>query len=348
MISKKDLLDFNLEIQNKTGYRKLFYSETSGSTGEPLVIYRNSDWDGATRAAQLRGYSWYDVNPWEKNGYFWGFSFDFKKMIKTNFLDLMLNRFRLFSYTEEEIKKFQDKMINATYLEGYSSMIYETAKRINTNSNSSNKYHFKLIKGTSEKIYDHYQDEIIKAFGLKMISEYGACETGIIAFECPAGSMHIAMENVIVEEEDGEIVVTNLVSDSFPIIRYRLGDMVKLDHEKKCECGMQHQIISEVLGRVGKLIYGKEEIYPSLTFYYIFKNMAIKYGVKLNYQAIQNEKGKLLINIEQDISPGINKKLIAECYNYFHDDIEISIQSNNLKRNYKEKFKDFISTIEEV
>lgn len=345
VVSKKDLLNYNSQIQNKEGYRKLFYSETSGSTGEPLVLYRNSEWDATTRAAQLRGYSWYKINPWEKNGYLWGLSFDFKRKIKIKFLDFMLNRYRLFSYNEDEIKKFQNKIKKAAYLEGYSSMIYEIAKKINENSTLSNEYRLKMIKGTSEKIFDHYQNDIKKAFGLKMISEYGSCETGIIAFECPFGSMHIAMENVIVEEDNGEIVVTNLVSDSFPIIRYKLGDIVKLDYEKKCECGMQHQIISEILGRVGKVIQGKKENYPSLTLYYIFKNMAIKHGITLNYQAIQNEKGKLLFNIEQDISPITHEKLMVECYTYFHNDMEIFIRSNNLKRNYKEKFKDFISNI---
>ena len=31
-----------------------------------------------------------------------------------------------------------------------------------------------MIKGTSEKIYDHYQEKVIKVFGRKIISEYGA------------------------------------------------------------------------------------------------------------------------------------------------------------------------------
>lgn len=346
IVTKKDLLDYNAYIQNKDGYRKLFYSETSGSTGESLVMYRDSNWDASTRAAQLRGYSWYGVQPWERNGYFWGFSFDPRMVAKTKLLDFMLNRFRLFSYTDAEIMKFQKKLRRASYLEGYSSMVYETAKRINANSTDSRRFRLKMVKGTSEKIYDHYQPEVEKAFGQKMVSEYGSCETGIIAFECPRGSMHISMENVIVEEVNGEAVITNLVSDSFPIIRYKIGDAIKLDLEKICECGMAHNIISEVMGRVGKLIYGENEDYPSLTLYYIFKNMAIKYGVELNYQAIQSHKGKLTINLEQDLSADENGKLLSECYNYFKDDIEITVNPASLTRSYEEKFKDFISHID--
>jgi phenylacetate-CoA ligase len=130
-ISKSDLLNNANQIQNIKGYRKLFLSETSGSTGQPLIFYRNSEWDSGTRAAQLRGYSWYDVNPWELNGYFWGYSFDSKKKMVTKLQDVLLNRFRLFSYDKEDVKEFANKLIKATYLEGYSSMIYEVAKVIN-------------------------------------------------------------------------------------------------------------------------------------------------------------------------------------------------------------------------
>lgn len=345
-ISKKDLIDNNNNIQNKDGYRKLFYSTTSGSTREPLAFYRNSNWDATTRAAQLRGYSWYGVKPWERNGYFWGFSFDIKKKIKTRFLDFLLNRFRLFSYNDNEITKFQKKLKKAVYIEGYSSMIYEVSKKINKISTWKSEK-LKMVKGTSEKIYESYQSEVKKAFGMKMVSEYGSCETGIIAFECKFGNMHVAMEDVIVEEENGEIIVTNLVSDSFPIIRYKLGDSVKVDFHKKCECGMEHQIISEVVGRVGKVLYGKAQSYPSLTLNYIFKNMVMKYGVFFNYQAVQNEKGKLTINLEQEITENVKEKLIFECSNYFHDDIDITIVGNNLKRNYDGKFQNFISTVEQ-
>jgi phenylacetate-CoA ligase len=154
-------------------------------------------------------------------------------------------------------------------------MIYELAKAINRKG--SDKYkNIKMVKGTSEKIFDSYQEEVRKAFGKKMISEYGAAETGIIAFECPKGKMHINMETVIVEEENNEVLVTNLISRSFPVIRYKLGDYIELDPGTRCDCGRVHPVIKEVLGRTGKVIYGKSGRYPSLTLYYVFKNLAIE------------------------------------------------------------------------
>lgn len=344
MIEKNELLKMSKFIQNDEGYRKLFYSETSGSTGEPLVFYRNSEWDAGHRAAQFRGYSWYGVNPWERNGYFWGYSFDSKRKAKTIILDRLVNRFRLFSYTESDIKDFCNKLKKADYLEGYSSMIYEVAKVIN--KYSLGPFNLKMVKGTSEKIFDSYQEESIKAFGKKIVSEYGAAETGIIAYECKYGNMHITMENVIVEEIDGEAIVTNLISESFPIIRYKLGDSISLDETTKCKCGMNHKIIKEVLGRVGKVIYGKENMYPSLTLYYIFKNLVLNHDLVLNYQATQHVPGELIIDIEQKLTPEEKNKIDYECRIYFSSDVAVTINESNFKRDFEGKQKDFISYID--
>jgi phenylacetate-CoA ligase len=237
-----------------------------------------------------RGYAWHDVRPWERNGYLWGYNFSFRRKLKVRILDELQNRFRLFSYDEKEIAEFLLKLEHASYLGGYSSMIYELAKAINRKGNDNYK-NIKKVKGTSEKIFESYQEEVRKAFGKKMISEYGAAETGIIAFECPKGKMHINMETVIVEEEKNEVLVTNLVSRSFPVIRYKLGDYVELDPGTGCDCGRVHPVVKEVLGRTGKVIYGKSGRYPSLTLYYVFKNLAIEKKLILNYVAIQREKG---------------------------------------------------------
>lgn len=342
-ITKANLLENNQLIQNKQGYRKLFFSLTSGSTGESLTFYRNSEWDASHRAAQLRGYSWYGVNPWERNGFFSGYKMN---KTKVKILDFLLNRFRLFSYNKKEIKEFSIKLKKAAYLEGYSSMIYEIAKVIN--QEKLGHFNLKMVKGTSEKIFDTYQGEAYKAFGNKIVSEYGAAETGIIAYECKYGNMHIVMENVIVEEENGEIIVTNLVSDSFPIIRYKLGDSVILD-DGVCPCGMNHKIIREVVGRVGKVIYGKEKKYPSLILNYIFKKMSSKYVPLLNFRGIQREKGVLEIYIDKKISKATERHLRDECRALFSSDMEIAIFQDSLKRekDFNKKFMYFISEIDD-
>lgn len=344
-ITTKDELIANIDqIQNMNYPEKLFFSETSGSSGKPLVFYRNKDWDAWHRASVYRGYSWYHVNPWERNGYFWGYNIALKHRFKTLLLDFLQNRFRIFSYNNDELESFISKLRNADYLEGYSSMIYEVAKFINA-KNLVGYDNIKMVKGTSEKILLKYQEEVFKAFGKKIISEYGAAEAGIIAFECPYGMMHINMETVIVEEEQNEILVTNLVSYSFPIIRYKLGDYIKLKKNVICQCGMQHDVIDDVLGRVGKVIVGKKECYPSLTLYYVFKNLAAEHNLILNYQAIQKQKGKIDLYIDNFVSLSNRKLIIYEFMKYFKSDLDLTIIDNTEFKTYNRKQVDFISEL---
>lgn len=342
LLEKNELKKYSKDIQIKKGFKKLFFSETSGSTGEPLVFYRNDEWDAGHRAAIYRGYSWYNVYPWERNGYLWGYNISKLKSLKVKLLDFLQNRTRIFSYSKKNIKKFAKTTLKMKYIEGYSSVIYEISKEINQKNLRVNK-NIKMIKGTSEKIYESYQIEVEKAFGKKMISEYGAAEAGIIAFECPYGNMHITMENIIVEEIDGEIVVTNLLSKSFPIIRYKLGDSIILNKNIKCKCGMNHYVIQDVLGRVGQKVVGFNEIYPSLTFYYIFKNLAVDCKIILNYQVEQRVKGELKFYIEQKLDKREKEKLEKEIKKYFGNDIKFTVEDEVDIKSRDKKQKDFIS-----
>ena len=345
VLTKEELKEFSKQHQIRDkSLGPYFKSETSGSTGIPLLFWRNSDWDASHRAAIFRGYSWYGVKPWEQNGYFWGFNFNYVNRIKTKVLDLLQNRFRVFSYSDHEIDRFVSKLKNANYIEGYSSMIYEVARIINKKGIKL-KNEIKLIKGTSETIFENYHEESLKAFGKKITSEYGAAEAGIIAFECPKGSMHISMENVIVEVLDYKILVTNLHSYSFPIIRYELGDYIKVNKQIKCKCGMNHHVIEDVIGRVGSVIKGIKNNYPSLVLYYVAKNLILNHNIKINYQAIQSIQGELLFQIEKILNKKDEKTLLNEFYKYFKDDVIVEIKTG-VKFNIEgKKRKDFISEL---
>lgn len=346
IIDKSDLLEHVSEIHTQYEFKKVFKATTSGSTGESLVFNREETADSFNRAVIFKGYSLYNVKPWEVNGYFWGFNFSFKEKLKTRVLDFLQHRFRIFSYEVSSFEKFVKKLKKAKYIHGYSSMLYQTAKLINER-NLEKPNQLKMVKGTSEKILESYQKEAKKAFGLKIISEYGATESGIIAFECPHGNMHLNMEGVIVEEVDGEILVTNLQMKSFPIIRYRLGDYIELaPKDETCACGKNHRILREVTGRVGANVFGKENIYPSLYFYYIFKNLVKTNNLKLNYQVVQNQKGFLIFKIEQIIDETEILLLQQEITKYFKEDMDIEILKGTKLLSTQGKFKSFISKLE--
>jgi phenylacetate-CoA ligase len=345
VLLKSNLILNNEEMISNFTFKKVFKCESSGTSGQVLTFVRDEEWDSFNRASIMRGYSWYGVNMWDFNIYFWGYNFKLIKKIKFRFSDFLMNRFRIFSFNSDNNWLLKIVLKKAKFIEGYSSMIFEMAKR--APQEGFDVPNLLMVKGTSEKIYEHYHDFSRKAFGLKIISEYGAAETGIIAFECTAGNMHINMEGVIVEvDKDGEIIVTNLLSKSFPVIRYKLGDVVVLDNsEKKCLCGMNHPIINEVTGRIGKMIYGKSFEYPSLVLYYIFKNIYFEFDIQISYQAHQNFKGEIDIWIEGVIDEKTKSIIFSESKKYFKEDMSINIFLNKNLRTEKGKLRDFVSNL---
>lgn len=342
ILTKEELLNFPDRVHSSKKFTKTFKAVTSGTSGMPLKFDREESADSFNRAAIKRGYSWYSVEPWELNGYFWGFSFNAVSRLKTKLLDSLQNRFRLFSYNKKGLEKFCEKLQKASYVHGYSSMIYQTAKLILENKLPRPK-RLKMVKGTSEKIYESYKSVIQEAFGQPIRSEYGATETGIIAFECPYGNMHINMEGVLVEEIDHKIVVTNLQMLKFPIIRYELGDYIELAREnKECACGMQHSILNEVTGRVGQTIIGHKNEYPSLYFYYIFKNLSSSNQLNLTYFIEQKKVGELEFFILEDLTEKETGLLSKEIQKYFKNDMSFEIKKLD-KEKKKGKTKSFIS-----
>lgn len=341
---KSILIENNAAIHAQGISELVRLAETSGTSGLSLSFNRGESWDSLNRATMMRSYDWYGVKPWERNGYFWGFNIASKQSAKVKVLDALQNRFRLFDYSRREVEVFARKLSNASFVSGYSSMIYEVAKVINQEGVEVPP--LKLVKGTSEMILDVYHQESERAFGRKVTSEYGAAESGLIAFECPHGSMHINVENLVLElNENREVLITNLASHSFPIIRYNLGDIVSLT-DTSCSCGRAHPILRDIEGRKGRSVRGLSKKYPALTFYYVFKNIALEQGVLLNYKVVQEEVGKAVVLIEGLQNASIEDKVRYQLAQYFGNDIRFEVRFVNGFDAGQKKRQYFESTID--
>jgi phenylacetate-CoA ligase len=295
-VGKKEIASHRDAIQNEGRGGKLVYSKTAGTTSVPFPFYRSADWDAQHRAAIARGCSWYGVDPWTRSGHLWSISPRRSLRLKNRFLDFLQNRFRQksFDLSPKMFEDFYRKLARAEHLAGYTGILYEFARFVNERHAGGEFHGLKLVKGTSEKIFPHYQDAARIAFGQPIRSEYGAAEAGIIAFECPEGSLHVNEEHVIVEIENGEIVVTNLLSHSFPFIRYRLGDYIRLREGFACSCGRKGLIIGDITGRVGLSVYGSGgRVFPSVVLDLIIKSLVLLGGLVAQCQAVQRAEGRL-------------------------------------------------------
>ena len=97
-------------------------------------------------------------------------------------------------------------------------------------------------------------------FGCPVLDWYSMVETGPIACSCPAGNgLHVFPHDVIVEVlspdgapaapgERGEITVSGGRNPFLPLLRYRTGDLGRLDHAP-CSCGDPSPRIVDLNGR---------------------------------------------------------------------------------------------------
>lgn len=89
---------------------------------------------------------------------------------------------------------------------------------------------------------------IEQAFGCPLVNEYGASECLTIGYGCPAGWLHVNADWVLLEPVDADgratppgelshtVLVTNLANAVQPVIRYDLGDRVRVA-PARCPCG---------------------------------------------------------------------------------------------------------------
>jgi phenylacetate-CoA ligase len=109
-----------------------------------------------------------------------------------------------------------------------------------------------------------------RAFGVEPYDVYAANEVGPIAWECPVhrGALHLNDDAQILELVDeagrrvppgssGQVVITQLLCTTQPLIRYRIGDVTSLIVEP-CECGRALRLMHPVEGRTRHIIRSPE------------------------------------------------------------------------------------------
>lgn len=115
------------------------------------------------------------------------------------------------------------------------------------------------------------------AFGVPVYGLYGVSEMGEpgMAGECPAkGGLHLAEDQFLAEivhpvtgapvpsGQEGELVISTLTAEAYPLIRYRTGDITVL-REAPCGCGRTWARIAPILRRTdNRLSVRGIPIYP--------------------------------------------------------------------------------------
>jgi phenylacetate-CoA ligase len=218
-----------------------YKSNTSGSTGSPLIFIIDQGYDDIKKA--LRNYQ-IRVNGKKSADTvikLWGFYRDDdkpKSEIKHRIANWLQNRIDLNSIylTDSIMASFVRTIMSkrSVFMEAYSQSAYQLAKYMNRNSIVIE--NVSAVITSASTLFDFMREEIEKAFKCPVYNRYGAQEASTIAFEKDQNSgLFISKSQYICEiinengqyckpGEEGDVVITNFSNFAFPFIRYRIGD----------------------------------------------------------------------------------------------------------------------------
>ncbi len=201
----------------------------------------------------------------------------------------------------------------------------------------------------AEPTSEGLRQEVAKAWDIEYIEVYGLSEIigPGVAGSCNKGTgLHInedhfypeiinpATGEVLPEGEEGELVITTLTKQALPIIRYRTGDITRLNRAP-CACGRTFVRMESVKGRADDmLIINGVNVYPSQ-----IEHVIANYDdVSLNYQIVAEKKGyldKLEIIIEIDENVSFNeqniKRIVKELKHQFLNNLYINAKIELVK-----------------
>lgn len=233
-------------------------SQTTGSSGIPITIYRNPETDALAKALMQYGFYQIGVRPYHRFAQLMAFLSE--KPNPPGFLaKLGLRRFfginlRL---TDEEIVKQLDQ-IKPHVIYSFPSVLLRLSEYMEQTHHLA-RPRFLISQG--EVLPEIWRKKIEAVFKVPLYHTYGSTEFPRIGFECRnKNGYHLIPQAAVVEVVDekgcslppgqeGEIVLTHLNNYLMPLIRYRIGDWGVLS-TRVCPCGMTYPLLEQVVGRM--------------------------------------------------------------------------------------------------
>ncbi len=246
---------------------QLEYSQTGGTTGIGLRLYRDHHVLAFRRALDLvtpRYYGWRE-GQWQ--GWLWGAAADLidPHSLKARLMRQLADRMFFIDamhLTAEGYRRFIDltRRHRPTYVSAYPTIAFDLASRID--AGEIEPFRVPMVSLTAEPVYAFQRRKILDTFADQVYERYGSREIGMAALECPAhAGLHYFTESVYFEAVDRgpelpgrSLVVTDLVNRAMPLIRYQTGDFADLD-SSPCACGRTSPRLRNIRGRETDVIW---------------------------------------------------------------------------------------------
>jgi phenylacetate-CoA ligase len=336
-LTKEDIKPHLQRFIAKGKKQKLSRYATSGSTGEPLIFYTDAQRASANKAAHLWLYDCWDVHIGDKEVIFWGNSNEISgQNVAKRFRDRLLNSQLLsaFRMGEDSMDRYVEALrrYRPKNLFGYAHSFYLLSRYAKNRNLDLRDFGIKVIFATAEVLHDFQRELIKEVFNAPVANCYGGRDSGLVAFECPYGRMHVNpfIYTEIIQNgrptragEKGEIVITDLESYGMPFIRYRTGDEGVWDENQDCQCGRKLPIIKQVLGRdKDHIVSPAGELIHPLALEYIFREIE---GIDY-FKIIQKQEDEFWVNLA--VSERFNRDCEAEIRNQVNKIMGMPVRVN--------------------
>lgn len=176
--------------------------------------------------------------------------YDFKNKIRF---------YSTFHITQQNFDIYWSSLTNfkPEFIVGFPSSVYEICE-IAASKGLKLKDKVKVFFPTAETVLPEHREVIGKVLGCKLVDQYASSEGAPFILECESGNLHIHSLTGIFEVVDenmqpaneGELLVTSFTTKGTPLIRYRIGDRIKLaSPDKKCSCHSVFPLVDKIEGR---------------------------------------------------------------------------------------------------
>jgi len=311
-ILTKELIKENFDdlISKDINKRKWFYKSTGGSTGEPLTIIQDnnfSKWNMATVK-----YYFHDCLKIDRDNVkqirLWGATRDFSQGLKGIVIDWLynmktINTSRTQKYITTIINKFKPELIVA-----YPTALYEVSNFIK--EKNIKLFYPRNIVTSVETLSLKMREQIKQNFKSNIYNFFACVEVGSISGDIKKESQTFPFFNFIETKDnndESEIIITNLHKYAMPIIRYCTEDLIKNKKEDK-KLGIIS--IKEIKGKKINYFVKKNGEKISGRYFY-FMLIPIKWIKRFQIIQEEYEKIKLLIIKEGEVNSK-EKKLLTK------------------------------------
>jgi phenylacetate-CoA ligase len=284
------------------------YFESSGTTGTPTsILFSDAMHQRWSAAYEARVRNWAGVDNSMSRGMIGG-----RRVLpdanarppyyRYNYFEKQIY-FSAYHISPATIQNYADALnkYKPDYMVGYAMSNYFLARFIKERGLQVPQ--MKAVITSSEKLTPEMREVMEDVYCCKTYDGWSGVEACGLVSECEHRGLHISPDVGLIEilnengepaklGEYGEVVCTGFLNYDQPLIRYKIGDYMRVS-DKQCSCGRQMPLVEEITGRIEDAIVGKDGR-EMVRFHGIFIGIpAIVKG-----QIVQETLEDIVINVE--------------------------------------------------